>query len=139
MQKRILLPTLLTIAFGLGAATVALADDYSAYSNTAASITGDISMDDFSISFANGKSLEFSELVSDHFNVGGRRVPASVYQVKHPADPELENGNRLCGSGKVRYVATWAAGQGLTTVAVFAGTSEPESDEDMCASYTYSD
>jgi hypothetical protein len=139
MRERTIWPALLTIALGLGATGLALADDYSAYSNTAASITGDISMDDFSISFANGKSLEFSELVSDHFNVGGRRVPASVYQVKHPADPELEHGNRLCGSGKVRYVASWAAGQGLTTVAVFTGTSAPESDEDMCASYIYSD
>jgi len=127
------------VVLAMGASSSALADDYAAYSNTASSITGDISMDDFSISFANGESLDFSSLVSDHFRVDGHRVAASVYRVKRPADPELENGNKLCGSGDVSYVATWGAGEGLTAVAVFTGNAVPQSDEDMCGSYIYSD
>jgi hypothetical protein len=137
MQKNGFLTGLLALALGFGGPAMAVADDYTAYSNTAESITGDISMDDFSITFANGESLDFSGLVSDHFRVDGHRVPASVYRVKRPADPELENGNRLCGSGRVSYVASWASGDGLTVVAVFTGNSAPESDADMCASYTY--
>jgi hypothetical protein len=129
--------------FGLvvvcGTGTFVYADDYAAYSKTAESITGDISMDDFSISFANGVSLAFSSLVSDHFSVDGHKVGASVYTVKEPADPELENGNKLCGSGDVTYVATWGAGEGLTEVAVFTGEDAPKSDEAMCASYLYQD
>lgn len=129
----------LGLLLGLGIPVGGRADDYTAYSNTAESITGDISMDDFSISFANGESLDFSALVSDHFRVDGHRVPASVYRVKRPADPELENGNKLCGSGNVSYIATWRAGEGQTAVAVFTGNAAPESDEDMCGSYIYSD
>lgn len=126
-------------AVGFLLASGACADDYTAYSNTAESITGDISMDDFSISFANGESLDFSALISDHFRVDGHQVPASVYRVKRPADPALENGNKLCGSGNVSYVATWGAGEGLTAVAVFTGNAAPQSDESMCGSYIYSD
>lgn len=129
----------LGLMLGISTAKVALADDYTAYSNTASSITGDISMDDFSISFANGESLDFSALVSDHFRVDGHRIPASVYRVKSPADPELENGNKLCGAGNVSYIATWGAGEGLTAVAVFTGNAAPQSDEDMCGSYIYAD
>lgn len=127
------------LAAALLAALPARADDYAAVSNTAMSITGDIAMDDFAITFANGKSLEFAELVADHFTVEGRDRPASVYRVAKPADPKLENGNRLCGSGPVTYVASWGVDgdDTATIVAVFTGKEAPESDETMCASYTY--
>jgi hypothetical protein len=127
------------LAVWCGAGPFAYADDYVAYSKTAESITGDISMDDFSISFANGESLAFASLVSDHFTVDGHKVNASVYSVKEPGDPELENGNKLCGSGDVSYVATWGAGDGLTEVAVFTSEDAPKSSEEMCASYVYQD
>lgn len=113
-------------------------DAYTAVSSTAVSVTGDIQFDDFSITFANGKTMEFSDLVADHFMVGGETVPASVYRVRKPADPVLENGNRLCGSGKVSYMASWDGGGDLTILAVFTGTAAPTSDDEMCASYTYS-
>jgi hypothetical protein len=120
---------------GMGAATAVHADDYAAYRNTASSITGDISMDDFSISFANGETLDFAALVSEHFRVDGHRIPASVYRVKRPADPELENGNRRRGAGNVGYVATRGANEGLTAVAVFTGKAAPQSNEDMRLRY----
>lgn len=122
-------------------ATPALAegDVYKAFSTTAESITGDISMDDFSITFANGKQLKFSALIGDHFVVDGERVNASVYGVEDPSDPELENGNRLCGAGDVTYLASWSGGEGLTVVAVFTGDEPPASSSEMCASYTYQD
>lgn len=122
-----------------GLPSSALADDYAAISNTAMSITGDIAFDDFSITFANGKSLEFAELVADHFTVDGEDRPASVYRVAKPADPKLQNGNRLCGSGPVTYVAAWGIdGDDLATVvAVFTGEDEPQASDEMCASYTY--
>jgi len=114
-------------------------DRYRAFSSAAESITGDIEMDDFSITFANGESLKFAALLGDHFIVDGERVNASVYSVEDPSDPELENGNRLCGAGDVTYLASWSGGDGLTTVAVFTGDEPPESSADMCASYTYQD
>ncbi len=62
----------------LSAASPSWADAYKAVSNTAMSVTGDISMDDFSITFETGDELSFSNLVADHFIVDGERVPASV-------------------------------------------------------------
>ena len=114
-------------------------DSYAAYSRTAESITGDIQFDDFSITFANGETLEFSDLVGDAFVVDGETVPASLYRVATPADPELENGNALCGSGDVTYIGSWGAGDGLVAVAVFTGDAPPESSDEMCASYIYVD
>ncbi|WP_162894967.1 hypothetical protein [Rhizobium terrae] len=115
------------------------ADHYSAVSKTAMSITGDVWMDDFGITFENDEALEFSDLVADNFRVDGKRVPASVYKVAEPADPELENGNRLCGSGKVTYVASWGISGGMTAIAVFTGRNAPKSSGEMCALYTYED
>ena len=132
-------PILLSFCIASLAAAPVFADDYTAVSNTAMSVTGDISMDDFSIDFQNGESLAFSDLVADHFLVDGRRVPASVYRVAEPADPMLENGNQLCGNGDVSYVATWGDGAGMTAVAVFAGSRAPKNSDQMCASYSYQD
>ncbi|MGN8019901.1 hypothetical protein ACTJJ7_04225 [Phyllobacterium sp. 22229] len=136
---RCLVPATFLVLAAQGGQAWAEGDTYTAYSNTAQSITGDITMDDFSITFANGEALAFSSLLGDHFIVDGKSVNASVYKVETPADPELENGNKLCGSGDVSYVATWGAGEGLTEVAVFTGGKAPSSNSDMCASYIYQD
>lgn len=135
-MKSLLLAATVVVAAAVAPA-LAQGDRYRAFSTTAESITGDIVLDDFSITFANGEGLEFSALVADHFTVDGEQVNASVYSVADPADPVLENGNRLCGAGDVSYVANWAAGEGLTIVAVFTGDAPPESSDEMCASYTY--
>ena len=46
-------------------------DGYTAVSSSAQSVTGDIQFDDFSITFANGETLEFSDLIADNFIVDG--------------------------------------------------------------------
>ncbi|NKN36817.1 hypothetical protein HFC70_10675 [Agrobacterium sp. a22-2] len=134
-----LLPTVLGVALAIGTASSAYSDNYTAYSTTAESITGNISMDDFSLVFQNGETLIFDQLIADNFIVDGQRVPASVFSVENPYDPELENGNQLCGMGDVTYVANWAAGDGLSAVAVFTGNEPPASSDEMCASYIYQD
>lgn len=126
---------LLALTLSLVLASPALADSYSAISNTAMSITGDIEFDDFGITFENGKKITFDQLIGDTFVVGGETVNASVYSVADPGDPVLLNGNRLCGE-PVTYVASWGDAS-TTTVAVFSTQDVPSSDADMCASYTY--
>ncbi|MCM2395385.1 hypothetical protein NBH19_04695 [Rhizobium sp. S95] len=118
------------------AASPTLADDLLALSTTATSITGDISFDDHEIVFENGKKLVFEDLIADNFIVGGKKVPASVYSVKGTANPKLLNGNRLCGESPVTYLASWLDDD-VTMIAVFETQDAPESDEDMCALYTY--
>lgn len=129
----------LSLAMCWTSAFAAYGDDYTAYSKTAESVTGDVSFDDFSISFANGETLAFSDLLGDHFIVDGERVPASVYRVTEPGDPVLLNGNALCGQGDVTYVASWGGGEGLTVIAVFTGERPPRSSDEMCASYVFED
>jgi len=118
------------------AASPALADDLLALSTTATPITGDISMDDFEMVFANGEKIEFDELVGDHFVVDGEDVPASVYSVKDPSAPELLNGNTLCGTSAITYVASWGSDD-ITIVAMFDTQDVPQSNGDMCASFSY--
>lgn len=125
--------------FAASAASAQQADHYTAMSNTAMSVTGDVWMDDFSIRFESGETLAFSSLAADHFVVDGKRAPASVYRVKEPGDPELQNGNQLCGSGDVTYIASWADGSDSTAIAVFTGDRAPKSSDEMCALYTYED
>ena len=125
----------LALALSLGTAAPALADTYAAISNTAMAITGDIEFDEFGITFENGKQIVFAELIGDSFVVGGETVNASVYSVAEPSDPVLNNGNRLCGA-PVTYVASWGD-DSSTTVAVFSTENAPESDAEMCASYSY--
>ncbi len=137
-MRRLLLSSVLS-TFMATVAFAQQADHYTAMSNTAMSVTGDVWMDDFSIKFENGETLEFSNLVADHFNVDGRSVPGSVYRVKEPADPELQNGNQLCGSGDVTFVATWADGEGTTAIAVFTTERAPKNSGQMCAQYSYED
>lgn len=117
----------------------AFADRLVAISSTAMAITGNIQFDDFSIVFENGEELVFDELLGDSFIVDGAEVGASVYSIKTPADPVLNNGNRLCGQGKITYLASWgdAADDTLTIIAVFDTQDVPGSNADMCASYTY--
>jgi hypothetical protein len=132
---------MIALALALSAtwSVVAYGDDYTAYSKTAESVTGDISFDDFSITFANGESLAFAELLADHFIVDDNSVPASLYRVEVPGDPVLLNGNALCGAGDVTYVASWSAGEGLSAVAVFTGNRAPRRSDEMCASYIFED
>lgn len=139
MNSKLILPAALGLLAAVATPASAEGDRYQAFSATSESITGDISMDDFGITFANGESLTFAALLGDHFVVDGGRVNASVYSIEDPSDPELENGNRLCGAGDVTYLANWAGGEGLTIVAVFTGDEPPESSDDMCASYAYQD
>ncbi|WP_249116716.1 hypothetical protein [Ciceribacter sp. L1K23] len=120
----------------LCATATAHADDYAALSNTAMSITGDISFDDYEIVFENGESLAFKDLIADSFVVDGNEVPASVYSIDNPSSPVLLNDNRLCGTAPVTYLASWLDGD-VTMVAVFETEEPPQSNDDMCALYTY--
>lgn len=127
-------------------AAPALAQDGSPYtitlaatSNTAMAVTGDVVMDDFSVEFADGTVMEFSDLVGDTILVDGVEAFGSIYEMAAPEDPILLNDNQLCGMGDVTYLAAYAAGDGMTEIAVFTTQDVPASTEDACAIYLYED
>ncbi|WP_024350913.1 MULTISPECIES: hypothetical protein [Aurantimonas] len=136
MNRPVLIAGSVGFALLVGATSIVLAETLLATSTTAMAITGDVEMDDFSMVFADGTRLDFDELVGDSFVVDGETVNASVYSVAAPMDPVLLNGNRLCGSGPVTYVASWGSDSDVA-VAVFDTQDIPGSDADMCALYYY--
>mgnify|MGYP003145875341 FL=1 len=136
MNRPVLIAGCVGFALLVGATSIVLAETLLATSTTAMAITGDVEMDDFSMVFADGTRLDFDELVGDSFVVDGETVNASVYSVAAPMDPVLLNGNRLCGSGPVTYVASWGSDSDVA-VAVFDTQDIPGSDADMCALYYY--
>lgn len=136
MNRPVLIAACVGFALLVSATSIVLAETLLATSTTAMAITGDVEMDDFSMVFADGTRLDFDELVGDSFVVDGETVNASVYSVAAPMDPMLLNGNRLCGSGPVTYVASWGSDSDVA-VAVFDTQDIPGSDADMCALYYY--
>jgi hypothetical protein len=109
-----------------------------AVSNTAMAITGDIVLDDYSIKFANGRSLDIepydTEVVADWTGFGG--TPGNIFKVNPPTDPKLLNGNTLCGD-KVTYVVTTLPHDGELTLNVYSSKQPPKSVDGVCASYSY--
>jgi hypothetical protein len=77
-----------------------------AYSNTAMSITIDVTLGADRIIFGNGKSVAVKEVASGKEGkwdpIASGKAKADVYELAKPQDPR--RGNRLCGSGSVRYV-----------------------------------
>lgn len=138
---RILVLTVLA-AFGAGSALAATA--WTATSTTAISITGDIVVEEERIVFANGAELRIVPVDPE---------VAGVYRVEPPADPELENGNRLCGRDLVRFVALGRSADSASLsdspslfLKVFDGDSPPPASAavgmsaggaGLCATYNY--
>jgi hypothetical protein len=139
-MKLFLLSTLLVLSLATAASA---AEKLPAYSNTATSITGDVMLGADRITFGNGKSVAVRKVASgkegDWDPVASGKAKADVYELAKPEDPKLLRGNRLCGSGPVRYVAFFNTDDKLTEMVVFNPKADPfGSDPDrICATYIY--
>jgi hypothetical protein len=139
-MKPLLLSTIL--AFSLATAASA-AEKLPATSNTAMSITGDVTLSDSKLTFGNGKSVAVKKIASGKEGkwdpVASGTAKADVYEIMKPQDPKLLRGNRLCGSGPVRYIAFFRTAANLTEMVVFNPKADPfGNDPDrICATYTY--
>lgn len=137
-------PLLLTTFLALSLVTAAsAAEKFPAYSNTAMSITGDVTLGADRITFGNGKSVAVKKVASGKEGkwdpVASGKAKADIYELTKPQDPKLLRGNRLCGSGPVRYVAFFRTDDKLTEMVVFQPKADPfGNDPDrVCATYTY--
>lgn len=121
---------------------------WQAISNTAASITGDITVTPDRIAFAGGHALTLSQPTAlPRFRAEGSPVAATRYRVASPADPILLNGNRLCGGrtpAPVTYIVLWtprklAGDTAPRGLAAFSGTAPPTGTDSpgLCGTFRY--
>jgi hypothetical protein len=127
----------LALAMGAVAVSPALAVDatgnWTAVSNTAMSVTGDITVSGSAIKFQNGASISLKPVS------GAPRL----FAIAPAANPELLNGSHLCSPTEgPNYVALAQLGTTLTLLA-FDGPDKPTLKEnpleqdDICALFTY--
>jgi hypothetical protein len=124
--------------------------NWRATSNTARSITGDVSLSDEKLvidfsgyTIAKIRALQPAELSAAFdadSNAGGS---GNLYRLNVPATKRLMHKNTLCGTDDTQWMATYAAGRSLQ-IAFFSGqklpvlTLEALSDSsDLCGTFSY--
>ena len=107
------------------------------------SITGDVTLAAGRITFGNGKSVAVRKIASGKEGqwgpVASGSAKADIYELIKPQDPKLLRGNRLCGSGPVRYLAFFKTDDKLTEMVVFQPKADPFGSDPyrICATYIY--
>jgi hypothetical protein len=123
---------------------------WQAASNSATSITGDISISQTKLTInlrsfilapiRTLKPEEISAVFDADVNTAG---PGTLYHLNIPADLRFLHKNTLCGSEATQYMVTYPSGKTLQ-VAFFSGDAAPELTFDaishstnLCGTYTY--
>jgi len=124
-----------------GAAAADLAGSWFALSNTAVSITGDITVLADAITFQNGAKIHIAPDGTAKGTWAGQSAPVdgAIYRLDPPEDPVLLNGNQFCGlpGNKPTYVVLAPFDEGLSLI-VYTGDAKPTPDADTCSIYNYS-
>jgi len=151
-------PLLTTFAASLLLCTLPIAAQERGYwpatSNTARSITGDISLTDQKLvinfvgfTIAHIRALEKSEIAALFDADTNDRVAsvavASLYRINIPASRKFLHKNSLCGGEDTQWMVTYLAGRTLR-VAFFSGQKAPvltleaiPTSTDLCGTFTY--
>lgn len=132
----------LGVAIGAGASGY---EHWTATSDTAVSITGNITLSSNEMVLAGRKVLHIGKVQNLPIDDGaGFKGLATLYRVSPPADPVLLNGNRICGTGAVTFIIIWhsapvAAGDGPgRAFAAFTGQAAPDGLRGACGTFYYS-
>ncbi|WP_263367042.1 hypothetical protein [Edaphobacter bradus] len=121
-----------------------------AASNTARSITGDITLADekLTINFSTTpisrvRDLNATELAAVFDTDSNAARTGSLYRLNIPAEKKFLHKNSLCGSEDVHWMVTYAARNSLQ-LAFFSGEKPPvftfdaiSNSTDLCGTFTY--
>lgn len=130
------------LAFAILPGTSQAADSWAAASKTAQSITGDITVDRDTLTFAGGTRLTlkpYEMARNGDWAASGDEVAGDVFKIDPPSNPKLLNGNSFC-SEPATFVVLWTYGEGELTLNVYSGDAAPTGLPDadaLCASYSY--
>lgn len=136
----------LTAVALLGLAHNAMAADidgkWEPVSNTAVSITGAITVSSSAVTFSGGKSIKLASAGDKTGEWTGFGGPSEghIFKLEPAADPELLNGNQLCGipGNPVTYIVLAVPTEGELSLIAFTGDKLPEPGSDSsCAVYNY--
>jgi hypothetical protein len=119
-----------------------------AVSNTAMSITGDVTFTPTRMTFQNGQTIELQYLAMRPTSARqrtsfGDAAHYRLYRVTSQTNPTLRNGNKLCDSGPTFLTIAYEpeASQETTVLAAFyTGAAAPpqwEESSTLCATFTY--
>jgi hypothetical protein len=135
------------VLFGLPATAFAQAvttpQTWTPISQNAKTITGHVSFSSKELTFQNGTSLPltFSSQMLFRSEAKRKRVMADLYRIVPPADPVLQNGNRLCKGKPVAYLIVWksedAGREAERGLAPFSGSQLNAGSPDDCGHYAY--
>lgn len=146
-SSSLLLPAICGMLCFSGAAARADVRKLAASSRTAESITGNIEISPSAIKMSKATFKVRVAGQNPHYATSfGTQVPATIYQVTTPQNPELINGNKVC-SQNVRWFALYEPepGQGNSAdnvcLSAFEGDAKPSGDNTpgLCGYYCYSE
>jgi hypothetical protein len=118
-------------------AAAAPPEHWTAVSQTAMAITGDMRFTPAQMVFQNGVGMRIVPMSRPR---GFPATATQLYRVVPPSDPVLLNGNRLCGARRVTYVLVSRARSpaGDVELSVYGGVRAPANEGDgLCATYYY--
>ena len=126
------------------AADAPTSETWTPIGRAAQTTTGKVTVTAGQITFQNGTSLQLSPSTEMLFRPQkkAKKVLANLFHVIQPADPILENGNKLCGARLAIYLIVWkseklGAEVDPRTMVVFSGPKFDPGSPDECARYSY--
>jgi hypothetical protein len=132
------------LAATAAAQTAPTPEQWTPFSAMAQKITGRVTFSMSEITFQNGQSLSLARGGQMLFKPEAKtkKVMADLYRVTLPADPVLENGNKLCKGKSVAYLIVWKSEKvgnqvDPRTLAPFSGQRFSAGSPDDCGRYIY--
>ncbi|MBV8368508.1 MAG: hypothetical protein JO036_06180 [Candidatus Eremiobacteraeota bacterium] len=132
-----LLAAVAVVAGSSGRSVAAAAEHWTAVSQTAMAITGDVRFTPVRIVFQNGRAMPIAPIARPR---GFPAAATQLYRATPPSDPVLLHGNRLCGARRVTYVLVSRTRSSASDVelSVYNGAHVPANEGDgLCATYFY--
>jgi hypothetical protein len=142
-RARSLIPlTIITIACGFAAPTLADDDDYPVWkpsSDTAVSITGPIILLPDGLKAGQAHFAWQPEGVVPQFKPDQGPIPARVYGVAEATNPELLDGKKLCGDKVVNWIVMVPAPPDGLEIDAYSTSDKPSSisSPGLCGTFSY--
>ena len=134
--------TIITIACGFAAPTLADDDDYPVwkpFSDAAVSVTGPIILLPDRLKAGQADFPWRPEGTAAQFKPDQGPIPARIYEVADATNPELLNGKKLCGDKAVSWIVMIPAPPDGLEIDAYSAADKPSSisSPGLCGTFSY--